>query len=338
MRGVEGVEGPTPVHARRHRLAGSVAQQPGRVVAVEAAARARDERREPQPGRDTGGADARRQALHAGAEGVVGLPVADGPLPAVVDLEGVEGQAPQPVEHLEQSVLGDVAVEAVPARPQARRGGGAAPPEALGEPLGVGAEHLRLRPERHEPVPRALLVGALEAALIGLDARVEIERAEQQHAVGRGEGAHPAAAVAAGLGVAGIVPLRAARGRLDGPYRLAELEPARLAPALPAVPVEARGAAAGQGEPLGAEPEAARHRLGAGRQLGRSEPHGRLLIGVAHRGSLSSGRSSGSPCARPQSTECRSRTRSRTASRAAAGQQQDAAGPDSSEPGRRGPC
>ncbi len=143
-----------------------------------------DEGRHPQARAHAGPADALGGMRHAAAEAVVGPPVPDGGLPAVIDLQGLEAQGGDLRDLLIEGLLGDALVVGVPGAPHAL-GPDLAAPQRLPEGSGVVAQHHGGRARQDDPLGGTAGLGeGLQGGLVGAQPR----RAPRQAAHEEGAG------------------------------------------------------------------------------------------------------------------------------------------------------
>ena len=182
VRDVERIALPAPVAAGEERVSRVVPGEQRPVHGEQVGVRACEEWCDPQPWLESVVAAPRRELGQAGRKAIIGLPVADRLLPAVVDLEDVERQPPETAEHVDQTLFVDAAVEGIPAAPNPRATGGACP-EPIGEQVAITGEDLGLRSRRDEPLAQPALVLPCERTVTKLDSGAQPERAEKLHCV-----------------------------------------------------------------------------------------------------------------------------------------------------------
>lgn len=139
----------------------------------------RQKRREPQACFAPRGFYFVRQRGHARWEFLVGFPIAEADLPAVVHLQDVEGEVAEAVENLVEDGFVNQRVKAVPRAPDTRRGPRGGKSESLAERLRIGRKGVLFRAKVDEPFALARFVPAFELTAVQADMRVHAERAEE---------------------------------------------------------------------------------------------------------------------------------------------------------------
>ena len=210
-----------------------------RVVAHRPGAGQGDEGRHPQAWLHTGLADPGRGGLHAVAEALARLPVADRGLPAVVDLKRGEAQLGDLRDLELERLLRDALVVGVPGAPHAlRRDRPAA--QGLAELARVAGHDGGGRTGQDHPAGRIAGLGeGLQNRSVGAQARrAPIQAAHEQRPGGVFQDRHPSRVVAGrivpGVVVRGPTPLLVR----DAHRRFAQAAPARRRPGVLAGAVE----------------------------------------------------------------------------------------------------
>ena len=179
MRGIECKERLAPIEAGRDESVATILQEPVRMLAEQSGGFDGNQRRQPQSRLSPRGGDLPGKGSHARRELFIRVPVTDGDLPTVVDLDHVERQSVQTVDDPRQHQLVDGGIQAVPRAPHAGSspGGG---PQSLSEKLRVAGKHLLLGSVGDEPVSFTRLVPAVQVVLLQLHVRIKAEGTQQQ--------------------------------------------------------------------------------------------------------------------------------------------------------------
>ena len=228
-----------PVGAGHGQPAVGVVDEHLRVVAHRPGAGQGDEGRHPQARLHAGLADPGGGGLHAVAEALAGLPVADRDLPAVVDLEGLEAQLGDLRDLALEGLLRDALVVGVPGAPHALRLNGPAA-QALAELARVAGHDGGGRTGQDHPARRIAGLGeGLQDRGVGTHPRrAPVQTAHEQRPGGVLQDRHPGRVVAdrvvPGVVVGGPTALLAR----DAHRRLAQTAPSRRRPGVLAGAVE----------------------------------------------------------------------------------------------------
>ena len=228
-----------PVGAGHGQSAVGVVDEHLRVVAHRPGTRQGDEGRHPQARLHAGLPDPGRGGLHAVAEALASLPVADRDLPAVVDLKRGEAQFGDLRDLALESLLRDALVVGVPGAPHALRLDRPGP-QALAELARVAGHDGGGRAGQDHPARRVAGLGeGLQDRGVGAHPRrAPVQAAHEQRPGGVLQNRHPGGVVADGV-VPGVVvggPTALLIG--DTHRRLAQAAPARRRPGVLAGAVE----------------------------------------------------------------------------------------------------
>ncbi len=220
-----------PVGAGHGQAAVGVVDEHLRVVAHRPRARQGDEGRHPQTRLHPGLADPGRGGLHAVAEALTGLPLADRDLPAVIDLERGEAQLSDLRDLTLEGLLRDALVVGVPGAPHALGLNGTAA-QALAELARVPGHDGGGRAGQDHPARRVTGLGeGLQDRGVGAHPRrAPVQAAHEQRSGGVLQDRHPGGVVAGRVVPGVIVGSPTALLVRDAHRRLAQAAPTRRRP------------------------------------------------------------------------------------------------------------